>query len=77
MEVRFHGSVDEFRALVEPVYRNDPVTHTIELSVLRGGALPDDALLLTLWDDSDVVIGAALQTPPYPLFVHCRSCRPP
>jgi len=66
MEVRFHESVDEFRALAEPLYRRDPVAHTIELTVLRAGALPQDALLLSLSDESDVV-GAALQTPPYPL----------
>jgi GNAT superfamily N-acetyltransferase len=66
MEVRFHASVDEFRAIAEPLYRRDPVAHTIELTVLRAAALPDDSLLLTVWDTSDVV-GAALQTPPYPL----------
>ena len=33
--------------------------------MLRGG-LPDDSLLLTVWDNSEIV-GAALQTPPYPL----------
>ena len=66
MEVRFHESSDEFRALAEPVYRRDPVAHTIELTVLRQGALPDDSLLLTVWNKSNV-IGAALQTPPYPL----------
>jgi GNAT superfamily N-acetyltransferase len=66
MEVQFHGSADEFRALADPVYRRDPVAHTIELTVLRPGALPDDSLLLTVWNNSDV-IGAALQTPPYPL----------
>jgi RimJ/RimL family protein N-acetyltransferase len=66
MEVRFHASVDEFRAIAEPLYRRDPVAHTIELTVLRAAALPDDSLLLTVWDTSHVV-GAALQTPPYPL----------
>jgi predicted GNAT family acetyltransferase len=33
---------------------------------LRGGGFPDDALLLSVWD-GDSPIGAALQTPPYPL----------
>lgn len=66
MEVRFHRSVDDFRAVAEPVYRRDPVAHTVELTLLRSGALPGDSLLLTLWDRSSVV-GAALQTPPYPL----------
>lgn len=66
MEVRFHGSADEFRAIAQPIYRINPVAHTIELTVLGANALPDDSLLLTVWNDS-VVIGAALQTPPYPL----------
>lgn len=65
MEVRFHQSSEEFRAVAEPFYGRDPVGHTIELTVLRG-ALPDDSLLLTVWDNSEIV-GAAMQTPPYPL----------
>ena len=65
MEVRFHESAEEFRAIAEPFYGRDPVGHTIELTVLRG-ALPDDSLLLTVWENSEIV-GAALQTPPYPL----------
>jgi GNAT superfamily N-acetyltransferase len=72
MEVRFHASVDEFRAIAEPVYRGDPVAHTIELTVLNSLPLPDDSLMLTVWDNSDV-IGAALQTPPYPLA--CNAIR--
>jgi predicted GNAT family acetyltransferase len=34
--------------------------------VLQAGELPDDSLLLTVWDKGDM-IGAAIQTPPYPL----------
>lgn len=64
MEVRFHDT-GEFGAIAGPVYRRDPVANTIELTVLQAG-LPDDALLLSLWQDSDIV-GVALQTPPYPL----------
>ncbi len=66
MEVRLHQSVDEFRAIAEPLYRRDPVAHTIELTLLRSGRFPEDSLLLTVWDDGTPV-GAALQTPPYPL----------
>jgi RimJ/RimL family protein N-acetyltransferase len=66
MEVRFHESAEEFRAVAEPLYRRDPVANTIELTVLRGGTLPEDSRLLTMWNNSDV-IGAAMQTPPYPL----------
>lgn len=66
MEVRAHESVEEFRAIAEPLYRRDPVANTIELTLLRAGSLPDDSLLMTVWDDGTSV-GAALQTPPYPL----------
>jgi RimJ/RimL family protein N-acetyltransferase len=66
MEVRFHGSADEFRSVAEPLYRRDPVANTIELTVLRGGTLPEDSLLLTVWSNS-AMIGAAMQIPPYPL----------
>jgi hypothetical protein len=58
--------VEEFRAVAEPLYRRDPVRHTIELTLLRANSFPDDTLLLTVWDDS-APVGAALQTPPYPL----------
>lgn len=66
MAVRLHGSVDEFRAIAEPLYRRDPIANTIELTLLSAGAFPADSLLLTVWDDGTPV-GAALQTPPYPL----------
>jgi predicted GNAT family acetyltransferase len=66
VEVRLHESVDEFRTIAEPLYRRDPVAHTIELTLLRAGSFPDDSLLLTVWDDGTPV-GAGLQTPPYPL----------
>ena len=61
-----HQSADEFRAIAEPLYRRDPVTNTIELTLLRAGRFGDDAVLLSVWDDG-VAVGAALQTPPYPL----------
>jgi RimJ/RimL family protein N-acetyltransferase len=66
MEVRFHESADEFRSVAEPLYRRNPVANTIELTVLHGGTLPEDSLLLSVWNNSEV-IGAAMQTPPYPL----------
>jgi GNAT superfamily N-acetyltransferase len=66
MEVRFHESAEEFREIAEPLYRRDPVTHTVELTVLASGPLPADSLLLTVRNGAGVV-GAALQTPPYPL----------
>ncbi|MGX9792056.1 GNAT family N-acetyltransferase [Mycobacterium sp. MMS18-G62] len=66
MEVRRHASVDEFRAIAEPVYRRDPIAHTVELTLLGANKFPDDSFLMTVWDDGTAV-GAALQTPPYPL----------
>jgi predicted GNAT family acetyltransferase len=66
VKVRIHDSVDEFREIAEPLYRRDPIANTIELTLLAAGAFPDDSLLLTMWSDGTPV-GAALQTPPYPL----------
>jgi GNAT superfamily N-acetyltransferase len=66
MKTRWHESVEEFRAIAEPLYRSDPVRHTIELTLLEANKFPDDAILLTVWEDATPV-GAALQTPPYPL----------
>src|SRR5882724_7329831 len=66
MKAQWHEFVDEFRAAAEPLYRRDPVANTIELTLLRAGGFPDDALMLTVWNDS-ALVGATLQTPPYPL----------
>jgi GNAT superfamily N-acetyltransferase len=66
VEVRAHDPVDEFRAIAEPLYRRDPVTHTIELTLLQAGGFPVDSLLFTVWDDG-APRGATLHTPPYPL----------
>ena len=66
MFVRIHGSCDEFRAIAEPLFRRDPVAHTIELTLLGGNDFPETSLLLTVWSDGEL-LGAALQTPPYPL----------
>ena len=61
-----HEAADEFYDIAEPLYRRDPVGNTIELTLLRSGRFGDDALLLTVWD-AGIAVGAALQTPPYPL----------
>jgi GNAT superfamily N-acetyltransferase len=66
MKTRWHESVDEFRAIAEPVYRRDAIANTIELTLLWAGMFPDDSLLLSVWNDGRPV-GAALQMPPYPL----------
>ena len=64
--MRLHDSVDEFRVVAERVYGRDPIAHTIELTLLGGDGFGDDTLLLTVWRDAEPV-GAAMQTPPYPL----------
>ena len=66
VDIRIHDSLDEFCAIAEPLYGRDPVVNTIELTLLRGGGFPDDSLFLSVWDGESPV-GAALQTPPYPL----------
>ncbi|WP_457145987.1 GNAT family N-acetyltransferase [Mycobacterium sp. URHB0021] len=67
MEARLHHSLDEFRAVAWPLYRRDAVVNTIELTLLLRDTWPDDSLLLTVWDGAEPV-GAAIQTPPYPLL---------
>jgi GNAT superfamily N-acetyltransferase len=66
VQVCVHEVVDEFRRIAEPLYRRDPVAHTIVLTLLAAGGLPDDSFLMTVWDGGTAV-GAALQTSPYPL----------
>jgi predicted GNAT family acetyltransferase len=71
--MRLHDSVDEFRVVAERLYRRDPIAHTIELTLLGGDSFGDDTLLLTVWRDAKPV-GAAMQTPPYPLV--CNGIPP-
>jgi predicted GNAT family acetyltransferase len=66
VQVQLHASVDGFRAIAEPVYRRDPIVNTIELTLLGANKFPDDSLLMTV-SDNGTVVGAAIQTPPYPL----------
>jgi RimJ/RimL family protein N-acetyltransferase len=66
VQVRIHSSAEEFRQIAEPLYRGDPVGHTIELTVLAGAHLPDDSFLMSVWKNG-AAVGAALQTPSYPL----------
>jgi RimJ/RimL family protein N-acetyltransferase len=69
VQVRFHDDVDEFAAVAVPLLQRDPVLHTVELTLLRGGALiaGEALLLLTVWEDG-VAVGAALQTRPQGLL---------
>jgi GNAT superfamily N-acetyltransferase len=66
VEARLHHPLEEFRALAWPLYRRDAVVNTIELTLLLRDTWPADSLLLTVWDGAEPV-GAAIQTPPYPL----------
>lgn len=68
MQVRRHDDAESFLALAGPLYARDPILHTVELTALSAG-VADDALLLTVHEGDDVV-GAAMQTPPYPLLVN-------
>jgi len=70
MDVRLHRSLTDFRALAEPLYRRDPVLHTVELTALRDPPPSDTehgALLLTVWNDG-TPIGAAMQAQQFPLL---------
>ena len=64
--MRAHDSIDEFRAIAEPLYRRDPVGNTIELTLFGAGRVSDDSLLLSVWNDG-APVGAILQISPYPL----------
>ena len=69
MDVRLHDSVDDFRSVAVEIYERAPVAATVELTVLRRD-LPDSdpaPLLLTVCDGG-ALVGAALQTPPFPLL---------
>lgn len=67
MDARLHDDVDEFLVHAGSLYRRDPVLHTIELTAL-GAGVPAQSTMVTVHDGATVV-GAALQTPPYPLLV--------
>lgn len=67
MDARLHDDPHAFLAHAGPLYRRNPVLHTIELTALQSG-VPAEPVLLTVHDGA-AVVGAALQTPPYPLLV--------
>ncbi|MBO0675968.1 GNAT family N-acetyltransferase [Mycolicibacterium sp. S2-37] len=68
MRLRFHPEPGEFVACAGDWYRRRPIVHTVELSLLQAGLSDGEApLLVTVWDDGDLV-GAAMQTPPLPML---------
>ncbi|QNJ95417.1 GNAT family N-acetyltransferase [Mycolicibacterium fluoranthenivorans] len=60
MKVRLHPSEREFGAVVDVVYRPDPVAYTVELTTLRVPAADGSRILLSV-ADGDAAIGAAVQ----------------
>ena len=69
MEVWLHDSVEDFRKVAVDIYRHDPLAATVELTALRADLPdPDQApLLVTVWNGG-APVGAAMQTPPFPLL---------
>lgn len=67
MRLRFHTDVGDFVASAGRWYGRSPVQHTVELSLLRAPLPGGEPLLMTVWEDGEVV-GAAMQTPPLPLL---------
>jgi predicted GNAT family acetyltransferase len=69
MRLRLHDSVDDFCSVALDIYRDDPISATVELTALRGGLANSDPapLLVTVWDGREP-IGAALQKPGSPLL---------
>jgi RimJ/RimL family protein N-acetyltransferase len=68
MKVVSYPEVTEFWAVAGPLLAADPVRNTFALSLvgrLANGVTPSvDTILLTVHDDRDDVIGAALRVPP-------------
>lgn len=72
MEVRVHREPREFWSVAEPLYRADPIRHTIALTVFRrilDAPDPGDTAptLLTCWDRGRIA-AAAPRNPPWPLI---------
>jgi GNAT superfamily N-acetyltransferase len=69
VHLRFHDGAAEFADTAAPVYHGDPVLHTVELSLLRGGPVPGNGppVLISVWDSAGLT-GAAMATPPFPLL---------
>lgn len=72
MDVRLHHDPAEFAALSRPLLEADPVRHTVALTVinllLRAPGVEDAPAFLTVHHEQ-VLVGAAICTPPYPLIV--------
>jgi predicted GNAT family acetyltransferase len=80
MRAVLHTDLDAFWAKAEPVFRADPIRHTVALTVFHGlRTAPDPTAeppLLVTFDDNGHTAGAAFCTPPWPVAVsgapeHC------
>lgn len=70
MKVTRHHDVDKFWQLAAPIYRRDPIRHTVALTVLKrvrdGHGFGDaDPIMFTI-EDQNQLTGAVFCTPPYP-----------
>jgi GNAT superfamily N-acetyltransferase len=70
MDVRAHRDPEEFEALAGPLYRSDPVTHTLPITVLAGFFRDPstEPVMLTVHRAGELY-GAVFRTPPWPLVV--------
>lgn len=75
MQVLIEHDLTRFAGLGLPWAARDPVVNNVLTTnteaVRRGRRAYDDALWITVFDDRSEVVGAAMHTPPYYLFV-CR-----
>jgi GNAT superfamily N-acetyltransferase len=74
MRVCVHSGVERFLAHADPLLRSDPFSTNVVAVVARGiaaGTSPDSArnFWATVDDNDDRVVGVAMHTPPYRLFV--------
>jgi GNAT superfamily N-acetyltransferase len=71
MNVTRLGDVHEFWQQVAPLYTEDPVRHTVALTVLKrvreGHGFGDAAPIMLTIEDRGDLIGAVFCTPPFPL----------
>jgi GNAT superfamily N-acetyltransferase len=70
MKVTRVGDADEFWRLVGPLYQQDPIRHTVALTVLKRvrdghGFGEADPIMLAI-EDEEQVVGAVFCTPPFP-----------
>jgi predicted GNAT family acetyltransferase len=68
IDVRLHDSIESFRTAAAAVYLRDPVTAVVELRILRRPPDSDLPPLLLTVSDRGELVGAAIQTPPFPLL---------